>query len=112
MTKQGYVLIRDRKHPNRNHNNDVCEHIMIMSDHIQRPVLKGEIVHHIDFVKDNNNINNLHLYSGHSEHGRCVRKIFKMMKELLKLKIIRFEKGEYYMNILTERDGVLVRGEQ
>jgi hypothetical protein len=111
ISNQGYVLVRSKAHPNRNHNNDVVEHIMIMSDHLKRPIVKGEIIHHVDFVKNNNTVENLYLYPNISEHGRCTKKIFGMVKKLLDLKIIEFRNGEYFMDNIEERDGMLIRGE-
>jgi hypothetical protein len=110
-TKQGYVLVRDRKHPNKNHNNDVCEHIMIMASAIKRPIIKGEIVHHINFIRNDNTITNLHLYESISAHSKCIKGIFKLVKPLLDLKIIEFREGEYFMYSTTERGGALIGGE-
>jgi hypothetical protein len=96
-TKGGYILIRNRKHPNRNHNNDVLEHIMVMSDSIGRPINKGEVVHHVNFIKNDNRIENLYLFNNIGEHGRCSKGIFKLIATLLDSGIIEFKDGEYIM---------------
>ena len=110
-TKQGYVLVKKRHHPNRNHHNYVFEHIMVMADHLQRPIQKGEIVHHKDFVKDNNAIDNLHLYESHAAHGKCTRGIFQLVKQLLCMRILEFKNGEYCMNQKLATGELLVSGE-
>lgn len=43
------------------------EHQSIMEDKLGRPLMLGEVVHHVDGNKANNNINNLHLMTK-SEH--------------------------------------------
>ncbi len=46
----------------------VLIHRYIMEKHLRRKLKKGEVVHHIDENKTNNNISNLRLYKSHSEH--------------------------------------------
>lgn len=66
-SKSGYVFVYVPTHANANKRGYVREHIFIMTEHIGRPLEKGEVVHHIDEVKDNNNLSNLKLMSAH-EH--------------------------------------------
>lgn len=94
----GYILVKDYDHPNRNCHNDVLEHIKVMSEMLGRPIRKGEIVHHKNFVRDDNRRSNLYLYNNISEHGTCTRSIFELVDTLLKRKIIYFSKGVYKMN--------------
>ena len=104
----GYTLIKSYDHPNKNSHNDVLEHILVMSNKIGRAIKKGEIVHHKDFVRDNNKISNLWLYKNISEHGKCTKTIFKLVKELMKMKIIEFKNGEY---AIKRRSAKAVSGE-
>lgn len=94
----GYILIKDYKHPNRNSHNDVLEHIKIMSEEIGRKIRKGEIVHHKNFIRDDNGKRNLYLYPNRSSHLKASRSIFELVDQLLKNKIIKFKKGRYEMN--------------
>lgn len=91
----GYFLIKDYEHPNRNKNNDVLEHIKIMSEYIKRPIGIGEIIHHIDFNKQNNKIENLYLCNNRKEHSLVHFSISKLVEELLKRNYIKFENGRY-----------------
>lgn len=91
----GYILVKDYKHPNRNSHNDVLEHIKVMSNKIKRPVRKGEIVHHINFIREDNRKENLYLYKNISEHGKCSKSLFKLVKYLLDNNIIIFKRGIY-----------------
>ena len=47
-----------------------------MEKHIGRYIEKGEVVHHIDFDKTNNDINNLKLMTN-SEHAKYHAKLRK-----------------------------------
>lgn len=93
----GYILIKDYKHPNRNSHNDVLEHIKIMSYVLGRPIKKNETIHHIDMTRDNNAIDNLYLFKNISEHLKCHASINLLIKELLERKIIMFKEGKYKM---------------
>lgn len=44
------------------------QHRWVMQQHLGRPLEDGEVVHHIDGDKTNNNIDNLELHTTHSEH--------------------------------------------
>lgn len=46
------------------------EHILVMENHLQRSLEKGEVVHHLDGDKINNDISNLDLCSV-TEHNAC-----------------------------------------
>jgi len=95
----GYILIKDYNHPDRNSQNDILEHRLVMSKFLKRSLMKDEIVHHIDFDRSNNEISNLYLYKNRGEHLRAISTLFKLVKELLISKIISFENGEYKKNI-------------
>ena len=69
ITNHGYVEIYCPNHPNSNKRHCVYEHQLVVEDHIGRFISKGEVVHHIDGNKQNNNISNLLLLSN-SEHAR------------------------------------------
>lgn len=52
------------------HGGAVREHILVMEEHLGRSMEKGEVVHHIDGDKANNNIENLQLMTV-DEHNAC-----------------------------------------
>ena len=61
----------------------IREHVKIMQDFLNRPLQKGEVVHHIDGDKKNNDISNLDLCSV-QEHNNAHAKIEQLVFELLK----------------------------
>ena len=70
---KGYIEVY---HPD-NKRNRILEHRLIMSRYIGRPLNKGEVVHHIDGNKKNNNIENLMLYKNNGIHiSDTIRKDF------------------------------------
>ena len=96
--KGGYTFIKTKVHPNRDQRNYVRKHVKVMSDFIKRPIKKGEVIHHIDMDKANNNINNLYLCKGVKEHQLCHTSIYSIIKPLLNKKVIKFEKGKYLLS--------------
>lgn len=92
----GYILVKNYDHPNRDSHNNILEHVLIMSQSLRRPLIKGEVIHHINFDRADNNILNLYLYKNRSEHiHKAQGSLFSLVKELLRRNIISFEDGKY-----------------
>lgn len=94
----GYIDVYNPNHPRANHIGYVKEHILIMEKVMGRPLKKEEQIHHIDFDRKNNTVNNLWL-SSNSSHHIAQNSIFKLIKTLLEKEIIKFDvkKGEYIL---------------
>lgn len=69
MTHNGYRSWHEPKHANADKSGYVREHILAMTRYLNRPLEVGEIVHHIDGNKLNNQIENLMLTTK-AEHIR------------------------------------------
>lgn len=72
----GYIEIYAPTHPHKNKRNCVYEHQKVMEDYLGRYLEKGEVVHHKDLCKTNNNIENLQLLTM-SEHSKLHAKLRK-----------------------------------
>lgn len=68
----GYVLIRDPDHPNAWSNGYVPEHIKVMSEHLGRPMMPDETVHHKNGQRDDNRLGNLEVWSHSQPYGQRV----------------------------------------
>jgi hypothetical protein len=61
-TRKGYILIKNRKHPFCDKQGYVLEHRLVMEKYLERYLTKQEFVHHKNGIKNDNRIENLHLY--------------------------------------------------
>ena len=76
--------------------NGQTEHRKIYEDYIGRKLEPYEVIHHIDFDRTNNKIENLYLYNSKSEHTRQHCNYRRLQKELKNDEIIKFKDGVYY----------------
>lgn len=92
VSQKGYKYVTDfsQKHKYK------FEHRKIMEEHVQRPLTKEEVVHHIDGDKSNNNISNLYLTTA-KEHAYAHASLERVAFELVKRGMITFDQqtGRY-----------------
>lgn len=65
----GYIAIYFPDHPKSNKDGYIMEHHLVMEKHIGRFIADGEVVHHINKIRDDNRIENLQLMT-FGEHAR------------------------------------------
>ena len=70
INDQGYILIYKPEHPHASNRKTVREHILVMEEHIGRYLKKGEVVHHINEICNDNRIENLMLFKNQAEHKK------------------------------------------
>lgn len=70
---QGYKTITKRGHPNQmDEKGRIREHVFVMSEHLKRPLRKGESVHHKNGDRLDNRIENLELWVTGQPSGQRV----------------------------------------
>lgn len=74
VDKTGYVLVWQPEHPEANRHGCVREHRLVMERKLGRPLHPGEVVHHLDGNKANNDPSNLEVFASNGEHLAQTRK--------------------------------------
>ena len=81
---RGYILIWKPEHPNAWKHGYVYEHILIMSEYLNRPLEKTERVHHKNGIKDDNSLENLELWTTSHPYGQRVEDLINFSIGYLK----------------------------
>lgn len=84
LDKHGYVMISGIGHPNAEKGGRIREHILIMANHLGRPLKKHENVHHKNGVRDDNRLENLELWSTSQPSGQRKEDKVEWAKSFLK----------------------------
>ena len=70
ITPKGYVRLTKRGYPNTTSQGHIFEHRFVMSEHLGRPLLPNEQIHHINGIKTDNRIENLKIVTSNQEHWK------------------------------------------
>lgn len=82
--RHGYIYLRNPEHPNANSNGYVMEHRVVMEKMIGRYLKPKETVHHKNGIRDDNQPENLELWSGEHGSGQRVADLVTSAKEILR----------------------------
>ena len=66
--KDGYIYIYLPEHPNAQKGGYIRFHRLVLEEHLGRYLKRGERTHHINRIKNDNQIENLKLFPNESEH--------------------------------------------
>ena len=82
----------------------VYQHRDVVEKQIGRPLKSDEIVHHINFDKDDNSLNNLHVFQGRAAHRTAHMSFESIVPVLMQNDIITFDRktGLYALNLHKE----------
>jgi hypothetical protein len=84
-TADGYVVVTAANHPNARKGGSILEHVLIMSQHLGRPLKPAERVHHIDGNRSNNAVENLELWDVGQPAGQRVADKIEHYRAFLEL---------------------------
>ena len=79
----GYKYFYKPEHPNSSKDGKVAEHVLVMSKFLDRPMHKGETIHHKNGIRHDNRIENLELWSKKHPPGQRIYDQIKWAIELL-----------------------------
>lgn len=73
------------------------QHVLAMEEALGRNIRRGEVVHHVNGDRADNQIENLYLCESHLHHQRIEGQLKQLFRTLLKDGLVRFNhaKGEY-----------------
>lgn len=83
IDKNGYRQVFYPRHPNARKNGYVMEHTVVMTEHLGRPLVLGESVHHLNGVRDDNRLINLELWVTSQPSGQRPEDLVSWAREIL-----------------------------
>lgn len=79
----GYIYLFAREHPNSSVNGKIAEHRKVMADHLGRPLLRSETVHHVNGCRADNRLENLELWSSSHPAGQRVEQLVAWARDIV-----------------------------
>lgn len=89
-SSRGYVYVFKPEHARANRKGYVAQHVLIAEATLGRELLRGEVVHHIDGDKSNNDGSNLWVCSA-SAHALAHRSAFDVVVQLVRSGHVTFD---------------------
>ena len=70
MDTSGYILVHAPNHPRADNSRRIKRAILVAEQNLGRFLLPGEITHHINGIKTDDNPENIQVYGSQSLHAR------------------------------------------
>lgn len=83
ISTHGYKVLYIDEHPNCYRGSEIFEHTFVMSNHLRRPLAKGENIHHKNGIKLDNRIENLELWTRKQPPGQRISDLIKYYREFI-----------------------------
>ena len=93
----GYIYVSAPWHPRSGKNRYVFEHILVMEEYLGRFLTSKETIHHKNGIRDDNQIENLELWTSNHPAGSRVEDLIKWAYEIIeKYEGPRLVRSAYY----------------
>jgi len=91
-TPDSHIMVKAAKHPNANQVGYVAEHRLLIEKQLGRLLDKKERVHHINCIKNDNSLDNLVVFSNHTDHFLAHGSLNKCVAKLIEKKLLAFNR--------------------
>jgi len=90
---KGHILEYHPDHP-QSKNGYIARHRLMVEQCLGRPLTLSELVHHIDFDPQNNEVSNFDVVTA-KQHSSAQTSIFKLVKRLMAMGIVDYDKNKH-----------------
>lgn len=90
-SRRGYIVSGFTPRNGEGKTRTVFEHHVVMEERIGRNLLPGEVVHHVNGIKDDNRSENLHLCKDASAHRKAHCSIELLLPHLIQSHVVFFD---------------------
>ena len=89
-TVDSHIMVKSKDHPFANKNGYVPEHRLVIEEHKKQYLKRTDQVHHINLIKNDNRIENLVVFSNHSDHFKAHGSLNKCVAKLIESNVLFF----------------------
>jgi len=82
----------------------VLEHRLVMARHLRRHLLRWEVVHHKNGIKDDNRLGNLELISNRGRHNTMLNKRIKELESIVAKQTTQIKMLQFQLNELATKE--------
>jgi len=105
--KKGYIYIKletnDFFYPMAKGDGYIPEHRLVMARYLKRHLLRWEVIHHKNGIKDDNRLENLQLLSCNGKHNKEINKRIKELERIVEKQTTQIKLLEFHIQELNKR---------